>query len=199
MPLLTLPLPCPVTVVARREMAADYELELRQRRGNRCHDAYPVKTWYIGPMSQISGVRRSGATCRVLVVEDDFDSAELFSIMIDQAGHDCRIALNATEARTITEDFTPDVAVVDIGLPGESGYELVQHLKRQPALIDCQFIGLSGGDEGPDTPKPSADAGFAAQLTKPVSQELLLAVLGQCAARPELLASACATFEGRRR
>ena len=69
---------------------------------------------------QESGIRESGESCQVLVVEDDFDSAEVFCLMLEDAGHECRIALNAVEARTIVEDFTPDVALIDIGLPGET-------------------------------------------------------------------------------
>jgi two-component system, sensor histidine kinase len=137
-------------------------------------------------MSQTSGIRRSGETCRVLVVEDNFDSAELVCILVQQAGHDCRVALDATEARAITEDFTPDVALIDIGLPGETGYQLVQDLKNQPALVGCRFVALTGY-AGSQMLQRSIDAGFEAHLMKPVALELLLAVLDQCAAGPDPL------------
>jgi len=120
----------------------------------------------------------------VLVVEDNFDSAELLCVLIQQAGHDCRVALDATEARAITEDFTPDVALIDIGLPGQTGYELVQDLQNRPALVGCRFVALTGYT-GPDLLKRSLDAGFEAHLTKPVALELLIAVLDQCAVSPD--------------
>jgi len=132
-------------------------------------------------MSQESGVRRSGATCRVLVVEDDFDSAEALCILIQQAGHDCRVALDAAEARAITQDYAAEVALIDIGLPGETGYDLVHDLKRSPTLAGCRFVALTGY-AGPDLPQRSADAGFEAHLVKPVSLELVLALLDLCAA-----------------
>ena len=135
-------------------------------------------------MPLTSGVRISGGTCRVLLVEDDFDSAEVLCMLIQQAGHDCQVALNAGEARTITQDFTPDVTLIDIGLPGESGYDLIQDLKRKPALVDCRFVAMSGYG-GPELPEQSRDAGFEVHLTKPVSSDVLLAVLDQCAAGPD--------------
>lgn len=129
-------------------------------------------------MSPKSGVRVSGETCRVLVVEGDFDSAEFLCLMIEDAGHECRVALNAVEARTIVEDFAPDVALVDIGLPGETGFDLVQSLKRD--FDQCRFVAVTGY-VGSELPKQSLEAGFEAHLTKPVSMELLLAVLDRCA------------------
>lgn len=118
---------------------------------------------------------------RVLVVEDDFDQAEMIAILVQQAGHECRVAMNATDARAVTEDFTPDVALIDIGLPGEDGFQLVRSLRRKPALRDCRFVVLTGY-AGADLPRRSAAAGFQAHLTKPVSVNLLLAVLEPCAA-----------------
>jgi CheY-like chemotaxis protein len=117
------------------------------------------------------------------VVDDNFDSAAVLCTMIQQAGHDCRVALDTTEARAITEDFTPDVALIDIGLPGETGYELVRHLKRQPSLVSCRFVALTGYT-APSVLGNSVDAGFETHLTKPVSLELLLAVLDECAESP---------------
>jgi CheY-like chemotaxis protein len=132
-----------------------------------------------------SGIRRSGATCRVLVVEDNFDSAERLCSLIQQAGHDCRVALDATEARAITEEYTPDLALIDVGLPGETGYALVHDLQKQPALVDCQFVALTG-HAGSETLERS-DAGFEAHLTTPVPLDLLRVVLEQCAARSTVL------------
>jgi len=129
-------------------------------------------------MSPKSGTRIAGETCRVLVVEDDFDSAEFLCLMIEDAGHECRVALNAAEARTIVEDFTPEVALIDIGLPGETGYDLVQSLKRD--FGECRFVAVTGY-VGSELSKQSLEAGFEAHLTKPVTMELLLAVLDRCA------------------
>jgi two-component system, sensor histidine kinase len=140
--------------------------------------------WYQRIMPQPSGIRRVGEACRVLVVEDNFDSAEVLCLMIQQAGHDCRVALDASEARTITEDFAPDVALIDIGLPGETGYELLRYLKHQPALVGCRFVALTGY-AGPEMLKRSIEAGYEAHLTKPVGLELLLAVLDQCSSSPD--------------
>jgi DNA-binding response OmpR family regulator len=129
-------------------------------------------------MPPTSGIRRSGETCRVLVVEDDYDSAEALCILVQQGGHDCQVALNADEARAITEDFTPDVALIDIGLPGETGYDLIKTLKS--SLVGCRFVAMTGYG-GAEMSEKSVDAGFEAHLTKPVAMHLLMAVLDQCA------------------
>jgi len=132
-------------------------------------------------MPLASGVRRAAPTCRVLVVEDDFDQAEMLCLLVQQGGHECRVAMNASEARVVSGEFTPDVALIDIGLPGEDGYQLVRSLKLQPALQNCRFVALTGYG-GSDLAEQSAEAGFQTHLTKPVSVDLLLAVLDDCAA-----------------
>ena len=137
-------------------------------------------------MSPKSGIRKSGETCRVLVVEDDFDSAEFLCVMIEDAGHECRVALNAVEARTIVEEFTPEVALIDIGLPGETGYDLVKSLKRD--LGECRFVAVTGY-AGAELSKQSLESGFEAHLTKPVTMQLLLAVLDRCASDLEASSS----------
>ena len=135
-------------------------------------------------MAQTSGMRRYGETRRVLVVEDDFDSAEALCTLVQQAGHDCQVALSATEARAITQEFLPEVALIDIGLPRESAYELVRHLKRQSSLVGCRFVAITG-HRGAQVPEQSSEAGFEAHLTKPVARELLLGVLDLCGATAE--------------
>ncbi len=127
-------------------------------------------------MSQTSGIRRTGGSYSVLVVEDDFDSAEVLCVLIQQAGHDCQVELNASEALAITEDFVPAVALIDIGLPGENGYDLLQHLKAQPSLVGCRFVAITGYGSA-DMVTKRIEAGFEAHLTKPVSMELLLTVV----------------------
>jgi len=142
--------------------------------------------WYASAMPTTSGIRRAGQTCSVLVVEDDFDSAEMLCILIQESGHECQVALDATEARAITENFMPDVALIDIGLPGESGYELLRDLKQQPSFEGCRFIAMTAY-VGANMVTKSMEAGFEAHLTKPVSLDLLKAVLDQCAAGTDAL------------
>ena len=115
----------------------------------------------------------------VLIVDDDFDSAEALLIMLENAGYDARVALNAAGAVAIvSEDFEPDFAVIDIGLPEVSGLELVALLRTEHALDRCAFIAVSGYVfDG--FPERSLAAGFAAHLRKPLDFARLLTAFGQ--------------------
>jgi CheY-like chemotaxis protein len=69
-----------------------------------------------------------------LVVDDDADSAECLAAILSVNRNDVVIALSAAEALATVEDFTPDVAIIDIGLPGETGIQLAAALRALPQL-----------------------------------------------------------------
>jgi CheY-like chemotaxis protein len=108
----------------------------------------------------------SAAPARLLIVEDNFDSAEVLSLLLQREGFDVRIALDAQEALDVIVEFYPDVAILDIGLPGITGYELVAKLRSKPELTACRFVALTGYT-GSEIAKRTASAGFDAHLTKP--------------------------------
>jgi two-component system, sensor histidine kinase len=126
-----------------------------------------------------SGVREADRV-RVLIVDEDFDSAEILSVVLTQEGFDVQVALEASAALTIIDDFVPDVAIVDIGLPGVNGYELAAALRAKPELSACRFIAVSGyvADRMSEL---SAKAGFEAHLTKPIRHNDLLRILRDAA------------------
>jgi len=114
------------------------------------------------------------AARRILVVDDNVDAAEMLAITLQQAGHDVAIAFSGPEALDTARVFRPEVAVLDIGLPGMDGYELARTLRRDMGPLP--LIALSGfGQEGDR--KRSREAGFDVHLVKPIAPDDLEAAI----------------------
>jgi CheY-like chemotaxis protein len=114
-------------------------------------------------------------TERILVVDDDFDTAEALRDILAHEGYEVRMALHPQEALDITREFKPDVAIIDIGLPIMTGYELVATLKAS-GLSPCRFIALSGYPKGDVAPAAGSE-GFEAYFTKPAEVTALLSII----------------------
>jgi CheY-like chemotaxis protein len=69
---------------------------------------------------------------RVLIVDDNDDGAESLALVVRSWGHDVAVAKDATEALALAAEFSPETALLDIGLPGMNGYELARHLRADP-------------------------------------------------------------------
>lgn len=110
---------------------------------------------------------------RFLLVEDMPDSAEVMSLLLESAGYGVRVAHDAEDALAAVQAFTPDAALIDLGLPVVTGFELLSQLKQMPTLANTKYLALTAYDTD-DIRKRSAAAGFAVHLTKPVRLELLL-------------------------
>jgi CheY-like chemotaxis protein len=124
-------------------------------------------------------VRLAQASKRVLVVDDDEDSAELLREMLQWVGHEVEVAHDGPSALAMVDRFTPDVAVLDIGLPVMDGYELGRRLHERPRATRCRLIALSGYGQERERAQSKA-TGFEAHLVKPVdARRLLQAVAGQ--------------------
>ncbi|HEX3853461.1 MAG TPA: response regulator [Polyangiaceae bacterium] len=109
----------------------------------------------------------------MLIVEDNPDCAELLRIQLDNAGYDVCVAGNAEEALAIAGELCPRTAIIDIGLPGMDGYDLIEALLEKPELGACRFFAVTGYD-GRGFVQRSRDAGFSAHFTKPVDASALL-------------------------
>ncbi|HTA89009.1 MAG TPA: response regulator [Polyangiaceae bacterium] len=125
-----------------------------------------------------SQVRSTPYRKKILVVDDSPDAAELVRALLELQGHEVRSAFMPREAIAIAQEFQPDVAFLDIGLPDMDGFELAATLSTLPELRDCRFIAITGYDDADDRRK-SKQVGFEAHLVKPISAESLeRAVLG---------------------
>ncbi len=109
---------------------------------------------------------------RVLVVDDHVDSAALAAELLRLRGHETRVAYEPEAALRIAVEFEPEIILLDIGLPGMSGYELAQLMRADPKVKPCRFIALTAHAFTRDV-QASEAAGFEAHLTKPIGLQLL--------------------------
>ena len=106
------------------------------------------------------------ATASVLIVDDNCDAAELLRDALLSFGYAVEAVYSSPEALALLERFTPDIALLDIGLPVMDGYELAGALRtRLPAT---RLVAVTGYGQPSDRER-ARDAGFAAHLVKPVS------------------------------
>jgi CheY-like chemotaxis protein len=112
---------------------------------------------------------------RVLVVDDDPDSAETLAELVRLWKYEVRISFDGRSALAEARKFQPDVILLDIGLPGQDGYETARRIREQ-GLVRGMLIALTGYGQDEDR-RRALDAGFDRHLTKPVSPDLLQQVL----------------------
>jgi signal transduction histidine kinase/ActR/RegA family two-component response regulator len=117
---------------------------------------------------------------RVLVVDDNVDAAQALGELLRAAGHTVREAHDAMQALAVLDEFVPDVALLDIGLPGLSGYDLAAVLRGDPRLAGMALIALTGYGREPDRARAIA-GGFDEHLVKPVGIDTLLAAIARSA------------------
>jgi PAS domain S-box-containing protein len=109
---------------------------------------------------------------RILIVDDNADSAHSLALLLTLSGHTTRVALSSEEALAGAVSFEPQVALLDIGLPRMNGYELARRLRRAPNLAAVRLIALTGYGQTEDRERALA-AGFDDHLIKPVDLSAL--------------------------
>jgi signal transduction histidine kinase/integral membrane sensor domain MASE1 len=104
---------------------------------------------------------------RVLIVDDNEDSALSLATLLDLSGNETRIAHDGLQAIAMADSTRPDVVLLDIGLPGRSGYEVARHIRAQPWGKSALLIAITGWGQDDDR-RRSEEAGFDAHLVKPI-------------------------------
>jgi len=104
---------------------------------------------------------------RIVVADDNEDSAESFAMLLSFSGHEVRVAHDGAAALDAVRDFRPDVAFLDIGMPGLTGYEVAQAVRAEPWGHDIKLIAVTGWGQ-PDDRARAHTAGFDRHLIKPV-------------------------------
>ncbi len=115
---------------------------------------------------------------RILVVDDNRDSALSMARLLKIVGHEVRTVHDGLEAVQAAEDYRPEVVLLDIGLPQLNGYEVCEAIRRQPWGQDMTIIAISGWGQDSDRQK-SKEAGFDGHLIKPVAFTDLKRLLAQ--------------------
>jgi two-component system CheB/CheR fusion protein len=115
---------------------------------------------------------------RVLVVDDRAVQAESLSMLLESMGHQTRFALDGPSALRIAEEFKPEAALIDIGLPGMDGYELARRLRQQPQFKDMLLIAQTGWGR-PEDQERSREAGFNHHVAKPLNPDDLMRLLAR--------------------
>jgi len=109
---------------------------------------------------------------QVLIVDDYPDSAETASLLLSMLGHHCRHASTAREGLRLADELAPDVAILDIGLPDMSGYELARALRRRLEGRQLYLAAVTGWGQPEDHVKAMA-AGFDHHVLKPADRSKL--------------------------
>jgi signal transduction histidine kinase len=104
---------------------------------------------------------------RILIVDDNRDSAESLAILLQMLGHEVRTAYDGETGLSVAEHFSPDIVLLDIGLPRLSGLEAAQRIRHDLGLRDALLIAMTGYGQEEDK-RRSREAGFNAHLVKPV-------------------------------
>jgi PAS domain S-box-containing protein len=112
------------------------------------------------------GARPSGV--RVLIVDDNLDAAEMMEKALRVWGQIVHVAHDGRSALRIVETFTPELALLDIGLPAMDGYELARRLRAMPGLAGARLVAVTGYGEARDR-RAAEQAGFDGHVVKPVT------------------------------
>ena len=113
---------------------------------------------------------------RVLVVDDSADTASSFSLLLQESGHDVRTVHDGPAGVQAALDYQPDVAFLDIGLPGLNGYDVAKRIRQEPSLQNVLLVALTGYGQEADR-QTSLQAGFNHHLVKPASFDKLQKIL----------------------
>jgi CheY-like chemotaxis protein/two-component sensor histidine kinase len=118
---------------------------------------------------------REGAV-RILLVDDHADAARILAKLLFSRGYEVQVVHDGGAAVEKAREFRPQVLLLDIGLPGVDGYELVRLLRQDPSVGGALFVAVSGYAREEDRTRAKA-AGFDHHFAKPVSLDALLEVL----------------------
>jgi signal transduction histidine kinase/CheY-like chemotaxis protein len=142
-------------------------------RGSEVAIRLPLGTPFQAPSEP--AIARRGPSRHILVIEDNPDAREMLRILLEVDGHRVEVAEDGRQGVKMARSSRPEVALVDIGLPGLDGYEVARQMR---ALLGRQvrLVALTGYGQ-PEDRRRAAEAGFDAHLIKPVSAEQIEEIL----------------------
>ena len=143
-------------------------------RGSEFTVRLPAMAPPAGPGAR-SRAEGDGTARRILVGEDNADAREMLRIVLELAGHEVHEAVDGPSGLAMALDLRPDIALVDIGLPGFDGLEMARRV-RDAVGASIHLVALTGYGQ-PDDRRQALGAGLDAHLVKPVHPPALLAAL----------------------
>ena len=155
-------------ILARRDHQVLYYWNVEKRAGGKirckggCARAWP-------PLIVRS---RAAVPRRILVLDDNVDSADSLALLLRLKGHEVEVAYDGPGALKTAGSFHPDVVMLDIGLPGLDGYQVASRLRRRRRTATALLLALTGYGREEDQLR-SLEAGFDHHLTKPVDPQVL--------------------------
>ena len=119
-----------------------------------------------------AGGRLQGAVRTVVLVEDQADARRMLQLLLESLGVRVFAADNGMEGATLIERVHPDLALVDLGLPVMSGFDLARRVRENREVDATRLVALSGYGQDSDI-QAALEAGFDEHITKPPDLERL--------------------------
>jgi len=123
-----------------------------------------------------------GSALRILVVDDNQDSASSMTLLLELQGYEVHVAHAGPAALKAADDHRPDAILLDIGMPGMNGYEVARQLRAQEAFADTLLVAITGYGRASDV-QQTESAGFDHHLVKPIDYDQLQSLLAARSAR----------------
>lgn len=121
------------------------------------------------------------AVCRVLVVDDNCDTADTQALLLRSLGHQVQQAYGGVRALELAASWRPHVVLLDLGMPGMSGYEVARQLRAGEGGDELTIVAVTGWGLRADR-RRTEEYGFDKHLVKPVSMQALQQALTPCKA-----------------
>jgi PAS domain S-box-containing protein len=119
------------------------------------------------PASAAAGERASSTPRRVLVIDDNSDAANALRMLLENDGHNVRVAHDGVSGLALAREYRPEYLLLDIGLPRLNGYDIAASVRGDPELKDTTIVAITGYGQIHDRARTAA-VGFDHHLTKPV-------------------------------
>ena len=116
--------------------------------------------------------------CRILVVDDNQDAAEMLNLLLRPSGCESQVAFSGKEALEIASKFHPDIVFLDIGMPQLDGYEVARRIRQEPWGAEITLVALTGWGQDEDRQR-TQEAGFNYHLVKPADFSALKTILAE--------------------
>jgi len=115
---------------------------------------------------------------KILIVDDNVDTARLLELLLASKGHQARCAADGAEALQVAAEQQPDLVLLDLSLPDVEGFELAVRLRAMPGLDGVRLVAVTGWSDS-EAAARAREVGFEAFFVKPVNMDKLTALLAQ--------------------